>query len=73
MHSLLTSGTVIRRRNGHSRAPRQECNVVSLLVEDLSLDSLDLVAVLMKMEDHYHLKIELDDVPNIRYSSVTPG
>jgi acyl carrier protein len=38
----------------------------SLLVEDLSLDSLDLVAVLMKVEDHYRLSIELDEVPNIR-------
>jgi acyl carrier protein len=38
----------------------------SLLVEDLALDSLDLVGVLMKLEDHYNLKIELDDVPNLR-------
>ena len=29
------------------------------------LDSLDLVGVLMKLEDHFDLKIELDDVPNI--------
>jgi acyl carrier protein len=38
----------------------------SLLVDDLVLDSLDLVGVLMKLEDHYALKIELDDVPNMR-------
>jgi acyl carrier protein len=38
----------------------------SLLVDDLALDSLDIVGVLMKLEDHYQLKIELDDVPNIR-------
>jgi acyl carrier protein len=38
----------------------------SLLVEDLILDSLDLVGVLMKLEDHYGFKIELDEVPNIR-------
>jgi acyl carrier protein len=38
----------------------------SLLVEDLALDSLDLVGVLMKVEDHYELTIELDEVANIR-------
>ncbi len=38
----------------------------TLLVEDLVLDSLDLVGVLMKMEDHYDIKIELDEVGNIR-------
>jgi acyl carrier protein len=38
----------------------------TLLVEDLALDSLDLVSVLMKMEDHFDIKIELDEVPNIR-------
>jgi len=37
----------------------------SSLVEDLALDSLDLVGVLMKLEDHYDIKIELDEVPNI--------
>lgn len=38
----------------------------SVLVDDLVLDSLDIVGVLMKLEDHYALKIELDDVPNLR-------
>ena len=37
----------------------------SKLVEDLSLDSLDHVGVLMKLEDRFDIKIELDDVPNI--------
>ena len=38
----------------------------SLLVEDLSLDSLDLVGVLMKLEDRFGLVIEIEDVPNTR-------
>lgn len=38
----------------------------SRFVEDLVLDSLDLVGVLMKLEDHYDIKIELDEVPNIQ-------
>jgi acyl carrier protein len=37
----------------------------SRLVDDLALDSLDLVGVLMRLEDHYAVKIELDEVPNI--------
>lgn len=38
----------------------------SLLVEDLALDSLDLVGVLMKLEDHFGIEIELDEVTGIR-------
>lgn len=38
----------------------------SVLVDELALDSLDLVGVLMKLEDHYGLKIELDDIPNMQ-------
>ena len=38
----------------------------SRLVEDLALDSLDLVGVLMKLEDHYGIQIELDEVPNLQ-------
>jgi acyl carrier protein len=38
----------------------------SLLIEDLALDSLDLVGVLMKLEDHFGLQIELDELPNLR-------
>ena len=37
----------------------------SQLVEDLALDSLDLVGVLMKLEDHFQLKIDLDEVGEI--------
>lgn len=37
----------------------------SQLVEDLALDSLDLVGVLMKIEDHFQLTIDLDEVPQI--------
>lgn len=38
----------------------------SRLVEDLDLDSLDLVGVLMKIEDHFEITIDLDEVANIR-------
>ena len=38
----------------------------SVLIEGLALDSLDLVGVLMKLEDHFGIEIELDELPNIR-------
>lgn len=38
----------------------------SQLVEDLALDSLDLVGVMMKLEDRLSLSIDLDSVGNIQ-------
>jgi len=38
----------------------------TLLVEELELDSLDLVRVLMLIEDRYHVAIDLDEVPKMR-------
>jgi acyl carrier protein len=34
------------------------------LVDDLGLDSLDLVGVIMKIEDRFALQIDVDEVPN---------
>jgi acyl carrier protein len=34
------------------------------LVDDLGLDSLDLVGVIMKIEDRFGLQIDVDEVPN---------
>ena len=45
----------------------------SLLVEDLGLDSLDLVGVLMKLEDHFGMQIDLDEVAGIRSVSDLAG
>jgi len=52
-----------------SVSKRTETKVItpsSTLVEDLGLDSLDLVGIMMKLEDHFGLTIELDEVGNIR-------
>jgi acyl carrier protein len=38
----------------------------SLLLEELALDSLDLVRVIMLMEDRYHVAIDLDEVPKMK-------
>lgn len=38
----------------------------SLLLEELALDSLDLVRVIMLMEDRYRVAIDLDEVSNMK-------
>jgi acyl carrier protein len=38
----------------------------SLLVEDLAIDSLDLVGVLLAVQDHFDIAIEDDVVPSLR-------
>jgi acyl carrier protein len=41
----------------------------SRLVEDLSLDSLDLVAVMMRLQDAHGVELDLDAVPDFRVVS----
>lgn len=41
----------------------------SRLFEDLSLDSLDLVAVLMRLQDVHGIELDLDAVPDFRHVS----
>lgn len=38
----------------------------ALLVEDLGIDSLDLVRISMLMEDHFEVVIDVDEVPNFQ-------
>ena len=38
----------------------------SLLVEDLAIDSLDLVGIFLKIQDHYDVAVNDDDVPSLR-------
>ena len=38
----------------------------SYLVEDLAIDSLDLVGVLLAVQDHFDIAIEDDVVPSLR-------
>lgn len=41
----------------------------SRLVEDLSLDSLDLVAVMMRLQDEHAIELDLDAVPSFEVVS----
>lgn len=38
----------------------------SRLVEDLAIDSLDLVNVVLKIQDHFDIAIDDEDMPNLR-------
>jgi acyl carrier protein len=38
----------------------------SLLLEHLALDSLDLVAVVIQLQDQFHVEIDPDEIPSIR-------
>jgi len=38
----------------------------SRLVEDLGIDSLDLVNVVLKIQDHFDVAIDDEDMPNLR-------
>jgi acyl carrier protein len=38
----------------------------SLLLEDLALDSLDLVAVVLRLQDHFQIEIEPDSLSDLR-------
>jgi acyl carrier protein len=38
----------------------------SLLLEDLALDSLDLVAVILQLQDQYQVEIDPDEIPRLR-------
>jgi acyl carrier protein len=38
----------------------------SLLLEELALDSLDLVAVILNLQDQFHVEIDPDEIPRLR-------
>ena len=45
--------------------PRVAITPHSRLVEDLAIDSLDLVGLILQLQDHFDVVIEEDDVPNL--------
>ena len=49
-----------------AKARQVEITPQSLLLEELALDSLDLVRVIMLIEDRYHIAIDLDEVPKLK-------
>ena len=53
-------------RSATKISPQVLITADSLLVEDLAIDSLDLVGVLVAIQDRFDVAIDDDDVPNLR-------
>jgi len=62
----LTDAIAAMIRTVSAKARQVRITSETLLVEELELDSLDLVRVLMLIEDCYHVAIDLDEVPKMR-------
>lgn len=63
--TVMEEVTRIVRQAGRVR-PEVEITPESRLVDDLAIDSLDLVGVLLKIQDEFDVAIDDDDVPNLR-------
>lgn len=63
--TLLAEVTQAVRQAGKIK-PAVIITAESRLVEDLNLDSLDLVGAIMKIEDRFGLEIDVDEVPNFQ-------
>ncbi len=48
------------------KAKKADIGADSLLLDELFLDSLDLVRVIMHLEDRYQISIDLDEVPDMK-------
>ena len=53
-------------RSATKISPQVLITADSLLVEDLAIDSLDLVGVLVAIQDRFDVAIDDDEVPNLR-------
>ncbi len=53
-------------RQAAKLGPAPEINAESRLVEDLAIDSLDLVGVLLEIQDHFDIVIDDEVVPSLR-------
>jgi acyl carrier protein len=48
------------------RARQMPITPCSLLLEELALDSLDMVAVILQIQDRFQVEIDPDEIPNLR-------
>jgi acyl carrier protein len=53
-------------RGVSAKARDVEISPETSLIEDLALDSLDLVAVVLQLQDHFQIEIDPDDLPTLR-------
>lgn len=60
-------------RSVSEKAQRRVITADTQLLDELALDSLDLVRVIMLMEDRFGLNIDLDEVSNMRCAGDLAG
>ena len=53
-------------RNVSAKARAATITSQSLLLEDLALDSLDMVAVVIRLQDEYNVEIDPDELTGLR-------
>ena len=63
--TLVAEIATIVRQAGRIQ-PDVPITAVSRLVDDLAIDSLDLVSVVLKIQDEFDVAIDDEDVPNLR-------
>jgi acyl carrier protein len=52
-------------RTVSAKARQTSISPDSLLLEDLALDSLDLVAVILQLQDRFQVEIDPDEIPKL--------
>jgi acyl carrier protein len=62
----MTSAIAEAIRSVSARARAATIHAGSLLLEDLALDSLDLVAVVIQLQDQFQVEIDPDEIPSIQ-------
>jgi acyl carrier protein len=62
----LTTAIAATIRSVSARARDMAITADSLLLEDLALDSLDLVAVVIQLQDQFEVEIDPDEIATIR-------
>src|SRR5262245_51937826 len=65
-HTELMAVVTEAIRRVSAKARETSITSSSLLLEDLALDSLDLVAVVLRVQDHFQVEIDADDISNLR-------
>jgi acyl carrier protein len=60
--SILTDAV----RSISAKARDVDISPEASLIDDLALDSLDLVAVVLRLQDHFQIEIDPDELPLLR-------
>ena len=65
-HAEMMTAITDAIRSVSSKAREMAILPESLLLEELALDSLDLVAVILDVQDRFQVEIDPDEIPSLR-------